>query len=142
MNVSTKIGTTMNVATEAKTDKVSIALLATAAIYGLSTIFIFYWNFLIFPPLLETTDDIKYAIGFFYIPLVSTVVALGALVLKFRAGSRKLARLCAQVGLLLSGSLIAWWLTFEAGFLPTILLPAFFLAVVINDWKENRQSSK
>lgn len=132
----------MDAATESKTNKVSAALLATAAIYGLSTILIFYWDFLIFPPILETTDDIKYAIGFFYVPLVSTVLALGALLLKLRAGSRKLAQLCAQLGLLLSGGLIAWWLAFESGFLPIILLPVIFLVVVINDLQENTLRSK
>lgn len=131
----------MNATTKSKTNKVSVVLLAVAALYGLSTILVLYSGFLSFPPILETTDDIKYAIGFFYVPLVTAVLALGAFVLKFRAGSRKLAQLCAQLGLLLSGGLIAWWLTFESGFLPTIMLPVIFLAVVVNDRKENRQPS-
>ena len=132
----------MNATTKSKANnKVSVVLLAVAALYGLSTILVLYSGFLTFPPILETTDDIKYAIGFFYVPLVTVVLALGALVLKMRAGSRKLSERFAQIGLLLSGGLIAWWLTFESGFLPTILLPAFFLVVAINDLKENRQPS-
>lgn len=131
----------MGATTESKTNKTSVVLLATAAIYGLFTILLLYSDFLIFPPILETTDDIKHAVGFFYVPLVTVVLAFGALVLKLRGGSRKLAQLCAQLGLLLSGGLIAWWLAFESGFLPTIMLPLIFLAVVINDLKENRQSS-
>ena len=132
----------MKPTTQFKTNKTSLVLLAAATIYGLSTILVLYSNFLIFPPILETTDDIKNAIGYFYVPLVASVLALGALLLKLRADSRKLALLCAQLGLILSGGLIAWWLAFESGsFLPTILLPAFFLLVVINDLKENRQSS-
>ncbi len=132
----------MNATTKSKANnKVSVVLLAVAALYGLSTILVLYSGFLTFPPILETTDDIKYAIGFFYVPLVTVVLALGALVLKMRAGSRKLSERFTQLGLLLSGGLIAWWLTFESGFLPTILLPAFFLVVAINDLKENRQPS-
>lgn len=132
----------MNATTKSKANnKVSVVLLAVAALYGLSTILVLYSGFLTFPPILETTDDIKYAIGFFYVPLVTVVLALGALVLKMRAGSRKLSERFAQIGLLLSGGLIAWWLTFESGFLPTILLPAFFLVVAINDLKENRHPS-
>ena len=133
----------MNATTKSKANnKVSVVLLAVAALYGLSTILVLYSGFLTFPPILETTDDIKYAIGFFYVPLVTVVLALGAFVLKMRAaGSRKLSERFAQLGLLLSGGLIAWWLTFESGFLPTILLPAFFLVVAINDLKENRQPS-
>lgn len=132
----------MNATTKSKANnKVSVVLLAVAALYGLSTILVLYSGFLTFPPILETTDDIKYAIGFFYVPLVTVVLALGALVLKMRAGSRKLSERFAQLGLLLSGGLIAWWLTFESGFLPTILLPAFFLVVAINDLKENRHPS-
>lgn len=131
----------MGVTTESKINKTSIALLLAAVIYGLFNIFLLYWDFFIFPPILETTDDIKHAVGIFYMPLVTAMLALGALVLKLRGGSRKLAQLCAQLGLLLSGSLIAWWLAFESGFLPTIMLPVIFLAVVINDLKENRRSS-
>lgn len=132
----------MNATTKSKANnKVSVVLLAVAALYGLSTILVLYSGFLTFPPILETTDDIKYAIGFFYVPLVTVVLALGALVLKMRAGSRKLSERFAQLGLLLSGGLIAWWLTFESGFLPTILLPAFFLLVVVDDFKKNKQSS-
>ena len=132
----------MKTTTEPKTNKTSVVLLAAAAIYGLSTILVLYSGFITFPPILETTNDIKYAIGFFYVPLVTAVLALGALVLKLRAGSRKLAQLCAQLGLLLSGGLIAWWLAFESGFLPIILLPAFFLVVVINDLKENKGADR
>ena|SRR3989338_5656330 len=128
----------MGITTESKTNKTSVALLAVAVIYGLFTILLFYSDFLILPP---TFDDIKYAVGFFYVPLVTVALALGALVLKLRAGSKKLAQLCAQLGLLLSGGLIAWWLTFESGFLPTIMLPVIFLAVVVYDLKENRQPS-
>lgn len=131
----------MGVTTESKTNKISVVLLATAAIYGLFTILLLYSDFLIFPPILETTDDIKNAVGFFYVPLVTVVLAFGALVFKLRAGTKKLAQLCAQLGLLLSGGLIAWWLAFESGFLPTIMLPVIFLAVVVNDLKENRQPS-
>lgn len=133
----------MNATTKSKANnKVSVVLLAVAALYGLSTILVLYSGFLTFPPILETTDDIKYAIGFFYVPLVTVVLALGAFVLKMRAaGSRKLSERFAQLGLLLSGGLIAWWLTFESGFLPTILLPAFFLLVVVDDFKKNKQSS-
>jgi len=129
----------MNATTESKINKISIVMLVAAMIYALAAVFVLYPGFLMFPPILETTDDIKYAVGFFYVPLVTAVLALGALALRFRTGSRKLAQLCAQLGLLLSGGLIAWWLTFESGFLPTILLPAFFLLVVINDLKENKQ---
>ncbi|MEK7563111.1 MAG: hypothetical protein AAB544_01830 [Patescibacteria group bacterium] len=128
----------MDATIKSKINKTSVVLLATAVIYGLFTIILLYSSFLIFPPILETTDDIKHAVGFFYVPLVTTVLALGALVLKLRAGSKKFAQLCAQLGLLLSGSLIAWWLVFESGFLPTIMLPIIFLAVVVNDLKENR----
>ncbi len=133
----------MNATTKSKANnKVSVVLLAVAALYGLSTILVLYSGFLTFPPILETTDDIKYAIGFFYVPLVTVVLALGAFVLKMRAaGSRKLSERFAQLGLLLSGGLIAWWLTFESGFLPTILLPAFFVLVVVDDFKKNKQSS-
>lgn len=129
----------MAATTKPKTNKTSVVMLAAAAIYGLFTILLLYSDFLIFPP---TFDDIKYAVGFFYVPLVTTVLALGAFVLKLRGGSRKLAQLCAQLGLLLSGGLIAWWLTFESGFLPTIVLPAFFLVVVINDLKENKGTDR
>lgn len=133
----------MNATTKSKANnKVSVVLLAVAALYGLSTILVLYSGFLTFPPILETTDDIKYAIGFFYVPLVTVVLALGAFVQKMRAaGSRKLSERFAQLGLLLSGGLIAWWLTFESGFLPTILLPAFFVLVVVDDFKKNKQSS-
>lgn len=129
----------MDAATEPKINKVSAALLATAVIYGLFTILLFHSDFLIFPP---TFDDIKYAAGFFYVPLVTVVLALSALVLKLRAGTKKLAQLCAQLGLLLSGGLIAWWLAFESGFLPTIMLPVIFLAVVVNDLKENKGTDR
>ncbi len=133
----------MNATTKSKANnKVSVVLLAVAALYGLSTILVLYSGFLTFPPILETTDDIKYAIGFFYVPLVTVMLALGAFVQKMRAaGSRKLSERFAQLGLLLSGGLIAWWLTFESGFLPTILLPAFFVLVVVDDFKKNKQSS-
>lgn len=127
----------MNATTKSKANKASIVLLATAVIYGLFTIVLFYSDFLIFPP---TFDDVKYAVGFFYVPLITVVLALSGFVLKLRAGSRKLSQLCAQLGLLLSGGLIAWWLAFESGFLPAMMLPVIFLAVVINDLKENRQS--
>ena len=125
----------MGVTTESRTNKTSISLLAAAAIYGLFTILLFYSDFLILPP---TFDDIKYAVGFFYVPLVTVALALDALVLKLRAGSRKLAQLCAQLGLLLSGGLIAWWHAFQSGTLPTLMLPVIFLAVVINDLQENK----
>jgi hypothetical protein len=128
----------MDATTKSKTNKTSVALLAVAVIYGLFTILLFYSNFLIFPP---TFDDIKYAVGFFYAPLVMVALALGALVLKFRAGSRKLSNLCAQLGLLLSGGLLAWWLAFESGFLPTIMLPVIFLAVVVYDLREKGSES-
>jgi hypothetical protein len=131
----------MDITTEPKTNKTSVALLAVAVIYGLSNILLLYWDFLIFPPILEATDDIKHAIGLFYIPLVTVALASGALILKLQGGSRKRAQLCTQLGLLLSGGLIAWWLTFESGFLPTIMLPGICLAVVVNDLKENRQPS-
>jgi hypothetical protein len=93
----------MNATAKPKTNKVSVVLLATAAIYGLFTIYLFYSDFLVFPP---TFDDIKYAVGFFYVPLVTAVLALGALVLRLRSGSRTLSYLCAQLGLLLSGGLL------------------------------------
>jgi hypothetical protein len=133
---------TMNMSTTTKSkvnNMVSIVMLVIAALYGLSTILVLYSGFLTFPPILETTDDIKYALGFFYVPLVTVVVALGALALKMRAGSKRLSQRFAQLGLFLSGGLIAWWLTFESGFLPTIFLPAVFLVVVLNDRKENKQ---
>jgi len=83
----------MNATTKSKANnKVSVVLLAVAALYGLATILVLYSGFLTFPPILETTDDIKYAIGFFYVPLVTVVLALGAFVQKMRAaGSRKLS---------------------------------------------------
>ncbi|HEX9628203.1 MAG TPA: hypothetical protein VGA00_14775 [Acidiferrobacterales bacterium] len=121
---------------KSKANKTSVALLAVGVIYGLFTILIFYSDFLIFPP---TFDDIKYAVGFFYVPLLTVALALSALVFKLRAGSRKLSHLCAQLGLLLSGGLIAWWHAFESGSLPTLMLPVIFLAVVVNDLKENKQ---
>jgi len=124
-----------------KTDKTSIVLLAAAALYGLATILLLYSGFLAFPPRLETTGDIKYAVGFFYAPLLAVALAGCALVFRLRGGSRTIARLSAQLGLLLTGGLLIWWLMFESGFLPAIVLPAFFLLVVVNDLKEGRQTS-
>ena len=126
----------MSLNNRSRTSKASVTLLATAVIYGLFSILLFYSDFLIVP---LTLEDIKYAIGFFYVPLVTVLLALVALVLKFRARSRKFSQLCVQLGFLLSGGLIAWWLAFESGFLPTVLLPVVFLAVVVNDLKENKQ---
>lgn len=120
----------------------SVVLLAIAVIYSLATIIVLY-DFSKLPTqiILETTHHTKYAIGFFYGPLITGLLALSALLLRLRSSSRRPAQLCAQLGLLLSGGLIAWWLVFESGFLPTIILPVIFIVVVVNDLKENRQLS-
>ncbi len=128
---------------ESKVNMKSIVLLATAAIYSLSSILVFYD---LSQPLERvisgTIHNTKYVIGFFYVPLIAGVLALGALFLKLRPGSRKLAQLCAQLGLLLSAGLTAWWLAFESKLFPTmIILIVIFLVVAINDLKENRRSS-
>jgi len=128
----------MGTTTSSKNNKASIVMLATATIFGLSIVFIFYSDFLIFPP---TFDDIKYAVDFFYMPLMTALLALGALVLRLQGSSRKFSQLCPQLGLLLSGSSMAWWLIFERGSLTAIMLFLLFLAVVINDLKDNKQSS-
>jgi len=132
----------MNVTTKSNTGKFSVVVLGAAAIYCLFTVLLLYSGFLSFPPILETIGDVKYALGFFYLPLVMSVLAIVSLVIKLRSGSKKIAQVCAQFGLFLSFCLTVWWLSFERGFFPTILLPAFFLIVVINDYKERARTEK
>lgn len=127
-----------------KPNKISIVLLAAAAVYSFVPILVLYSDFSTLPAriIMDTTYNTKYAIGFFYVPLVTAMLAFGAFLLKLRASSTRLAELFAQVGLLLSGCLVGWWVAFESGFLPTILLPALFLLVVINDIADGRSPSK
>jgi len=132
----------MNAMNKSKINKISIIVLTLAVFICLGPILILYSDFLTFPPILETTEDIKNAVGFFYAPLLMAVLAFSSLILRFHAGSGKLPQYCAWLGLFLSSGLIAWWLTFENGFLPTIFLPIFFLQVVINDIKERKSHNE
>ncbi len=118
--------------------KISAAFLAVGLFSDLFGISVFYSGFLVIPP---TIGDLKFAIGFFYAPLVAAVLALGALILKFRPGLRNAARLLSQVGLIMTGTVVIWWTIFEPGTLPMVMLPIIFLAVVINDWKERKESA-
>lgn len=56
----------MNKAALPKIRKFSIAFLFVALIYNLFGIYLFFSNFLVFPP---TAGDLKYAAGFLYMPL-------------------------------------------------------------------------
>ena len=122
------------------TNKISVVLLGTAAIYGLLTILLLYSNFLRFPPTLETVNDLKYALGFFYLPLVMVVLAVVALVTKLLDGSKIIAQICVQLGLIISVGLTVWWLAFESGLLPAMLLSVIFLFGAIRDHKEKKQN--
>jgi len=129
----------MSATAQSKIKKFSVALLLVAVIYGLFDISLFYSHFLVFP---ATIDDLKYAVGFLYLPLVTVALALGALLLRLRSGSRRLSRILAQVGLILSGGFMIWWTVFERGTLPIVMSPVIFLAVVINDRKESKEADR
>jgi len=122
-----------NTINKSRAEKISVIMLTLAVFYCMSSILSLYTSFLTFPPLFETIEDIKFAVGLFYMPFVTAVFAFGSIIMRFRASTRKLSQLFTWLGLILSSGIIAWWLMFESGFLPTIFLPFFFLWAVIND---------
>ncbi len=122
------------------TSKLRVFLLASAALYAIATILVLYFGFLTFPPIVETADDVMYAVAFFYAPLSLAILALCALAVRFGVGTTESSRYLALISFLLSLGLAIWWFTFKGKPLPTIVLPAFFLAVVIEDFKERKRS--
>lgn len=120
-------------------NKIRIILLVVAVIYSLFTVSLFYSEFLLSP---QTVDDAKYAVAFLYEPLLVAVLAASALLLMRIRDSIKLSQLCVQLGLFLSAGVLAWWLVFERGLLPTTMMPFIFLSIVMNDMKESRRLNR
>ena len=128
----------MNKAAPSKVRKFSIALLFVVIIHSLFGIYLFFSNFLVFPP---TAGDLKYAAGFLYMPLAMVAIALGALLLKLRPGASSISRMLAWVGFILSAAFMTWWTVFNHGTLPMVISPVIFLAVVINDRRERKEAN-